>query len=142
MTESSNQVRVGIGCMVVRDGQVLLGKRKGSHGAGEWAWPGGHLEFGESIEECVVREVAEETGLKVNPLHPLSVSNVIKYEKHYLDIQYLVAYVSGEPQVLEPEKVESWQWFPVDALPEPLFEMSKRGLTAYKDNKGLAYFSI
>ena len=43
--------KVGVGVMVFKDGKILLAKRKGSHGAGEYAFPGGHLEFGESFEQ-------------------------------------------------------------------------------------------
>ena len=135
-------VKVGIGIMIVKDGQVLLGKRKGSHGAGEYAWPGGHLEFGETLEACIDREIAEETGIKVRPIRPVSVSNVVKYGKHYLDIQYLVEYISGEPKVLEPDRVEAWSWYSIDDLPEPIFEFSRRGLEGYKANNGIAYFSV
>lgn len=137
-----NQVRVGVGIMVVRDGQVLLGKRLGSHGAGEYAWPGGHLEFGETIEECIAREIEEETGLTVHPVRPVALSNVIKYDRHYIDIQYLVEYVSGSPEVREPDKVESWDWYPLDALPQPLFAFAQRGLAGYRANQGISYYSI
>ena len=126
--------------MVMHDGKVLLGKRRGSHGEGEYAWPGGHLEFGETIEECIAREIEEETGLVVQPVRPVSMSNVIKYERHYLDIQYLVEYVSGTAEVREPDKVESWDWYPIDALPEPLFEFARRGLEGYLSGEGISYF--
>src|SRR5258707_8500479 len=51
--------QVGVGVVVVRDGKVLLGLRRGSHGSGAWALPGGHLEWGESVESCARREVTE-----------------------------------------------------------------------------------
>ena len=57
--------RVGIGVFVVRDGKFLLGKRKNAHGEGTWCLVGGHLEYGESWEDCVRREIAEEIGVKV-----------------------------------------------------------------------------
>ena len=47
--------RVGLGVFVKKEGKVLVGERKGSHGAGTWALPGGHLEGGESFEECCKR---------------------------------------------------------------------------------------
>jgi 8-oxo-dGTP diphosphatase len=54
--------QVGVGVIIVRDGKILLGLRR-SHGAGTWALPGGHLEWGETVESCARREVKEETGL-------------------------------------------------------------------------------
>lgn len=134
--------KVGVGIMIVKDNQVLLGKRKGSHGEGEYAWPGGHLEFGETLEECIEREIAEEAGITVKPIRPVSVSNVIKYGRHYLDIQYLVEYISGEPQTLEPDRTEEWKWYSIDELPQPIFEFTQRGLDGYKANNGIAYFSV
>ena len=49
-------IKVGIGILVRKNNQVLIGKRKGSYGNGEYAFPGGHLEFGESFTECAIRE--------------------------------------------------------------------------------------
>ena len=54
-------VRVGVGVFVWRDGRFIMGQRLGSHGANTWSVPGGHLEFGESWEDCAIREVKEET---------------------------------------------------------------------------------
>ena len=51
--------KVGVGIMILKNGKVLLGKRKGSHGEGEFAFPGGHLEYMESFANCAKREIAE-----------------------------------------------------------------------------------
>ena len=64
ISKSSRPI-VGVGVIVLRNGLVLLGERIGSHGSGTWALPGGHLEFGETVEQCAAREVLEETGLKL-----------------------------------------------------------------------------
>ena len=57
--------RVGIGVMIFKDNKVLFGKRKGSHGEGEYAFPGGHLDYMETIEDCAKRETFEETGIEI-----------------------------------------------------------------------------
>src|SRR5262245_11962873 len=55
--------RVGIQCLVVREGKILLGQRRHSFGEGSWGLPGGQLEQGESIYQAATRELLEETGL-------------------------------------------------------------------------------
>ena len=57
--------KVGIGVLVLKNGKVLMAKRKGAHGNGEFAFPGGHLEFWESIVGCVKRECREEAGIGI-----------------------------------------------------------------------------
>jgi 8-oxo-dGTP pyrophosphatase MutT (NUDIX family) len=58
--------RVGLAVFLVDDrGYVLIGKRKGAHGSGTLALPGGHLEWNESFEECATRELLEETGVEI-----------------------------------------------------------------------------
>jgi len=51
-----SQPKVGVAIIVTRGDKVLLMKRMGPHGHGTWSTPGGHLEFGESPEECAARE--------------------------------------------------------------------------------------
>jgi 8-oxo-dGTP diphosphatase len=114
--------KVGIGVLVVREGKVLLGKRKGSHGSGLWAPSGGHLEFGESVERCAARELFEETGLQALSveLGPWT-SDVMDEDKHYISIFVFISQFVGEPALLEPSKCEGWHWFDWHALPVPLF---------------------
>lgn len=123
--------RVGIGVLILKDGKLLLGKRRGSHGAGEYASPGGHLEYMESVATCAAREVMEETGLVIGPPRFLRAINLTSYApKHYLDLSFVAEWVSGEPEVKEPDKVERWDWYPLDALPSPLFSTLPSAIAA------------
>ena len=122
MESGKNRPKVGVGVFVVKEGKILLGKRKGSHGAGEWALAGGHLEFGETVEDCARRELAEETGLKAAGVrHGPWTSNVMAGDKHYITLFAFVDYFEGEPALLEPNKCEGWAWFDWEQLPNPLF---------------------
>jgi len=116
--------RVGVGVIVVRDGLVLLGQRIGSHGAGTWALPGGHLEYGESVEQCAAREVREETGLELLALQPGPyTSDVFALEaRHYVTLFVVATAGVGEAQLCEPTRCVQWRWFRWAALPQPLFQ--------------------
>lgn len=136
MNDNNFRPRVGVGVMVLKGGLVLLGKRRGSHGAGEFAWPGGHLEHLETFAQCGAREVREETGLEIGPLRFLRVLNTTLYApRHYVDVAFAADWVSGEPQVLEPEKVEGWAWYPLTALPSPLFGTIPTALEALSSGR-------
>lgn len=114
---------VGVGVMIVKVDRVLLGKRRGAHGSGTWAFPGGHLEYGESIDECARREVLEECGLDIDVLGPLGFTNDIfpGQSKHYVTLFMRANYRSGQPVVREPELCEKWIWSPWPPEIAPLF---------------------
>ena len=118
-----NRPKVGVGVIVVKDNKVLLGKRKNSHGDGAWCFPGGHLEFNESWENCAIRETKEETGINIeNARFATATNDIFQAEgKHYITIFMLSEYKSGEARIMEPEKSEQWGWFAWDNLPQPLF---------------------
>lgn len=120
---AAERPRVGVGVLVWRHGRLLLGLRRGAHGAGTWACPGGHLEFGETPLACAARELAEETGLQALALHagPFT-SDVFEADgRHYVTLFIHATATSGEPRVTEPDKCERWDWFDPQALPQPLF---------------------
>jgi 8-oxo-dGTP diphosphatase len=130
--------KAGIGILIVKGNKILLGKRKGSHGEGEYASPGGHLELNESIEDCVLREIAEETGLdlKIKDLKFLCAINLRRYApKHYLHLSMVADWKDGEPKIMEPDKQESWEWFSLNDLPTPLFGTTPITIEAYKTGK-------
>jgi 8-oxo-dGTP diphosphatase len=115
--------RVGVGALVLLDDRVLLGLRRGAHGAGTWSPPGGHLEFGEEPLDCVRREVLEETGLRLDDCEFVGVTNDVFEDehRHYVTLFYRATSFSGAPSVREPDKCECWQWWPWEALPPNLF---------------------
>jgi len=114
---------IGIGVIIIRDGKILLGKRRNAHGAGSWCCPGGHLEYGESLEDCARREVREETGLEIENVRRGTFTNDLfaAEGKHYVTLFMLADCPQGTPLRREPEKCETWDWFAEGALPRPLF---------------------
>lgn len=108
---------------VCRGDRVLLGRRRGAHGAGEWSLPGGKLDLWETPTECAVREVKEETGLDVTNLRagPFTDDPFPEEGLHFVTLYFRADAPTGEPELLEPRKCEGWHWFPLNALPSPLF---------------------
>ena len=73
-----------VGAVIVRDGQILLIKRGRGPAIGQWSVPGGRVEFGETMREAVVREVVEETGLRVSCGQYLGHVERIGSEYHFI----------------------------------------------------------
>jgi 8-oxo-dGTP diphosphatase len=116
-------VRVGVGVIIERDGKILLGLRKSQHAENTWAFPGGHLEFGETPEQCAIREVREEVGVLLeNPRRHAFTNDIFSESaKHYVTIFVKGILAPGqEPCNAEPEKCAGWQWFDPAHLPQPL----------------------
>lgn len=120
---SEQHVRVGIGVFVFKDGTFLMQQRYGAHGAGSWSIPGGHQEFGESFEDTARREVAEETGLEITNIRFGAVTNdhFEEENKHYVTVWVLSDWLSGDEEIMEPEKCIAQKWHTFEDLPKPLF---------------------
>lgn len=120
----------------MKDGKILFGKRKGSHGANQYAFPGGHLEHLESFKDCAVREIKEECGIEVENIRFQFLANLTQYApKHYCHIGLIADWKSGDPQVLESDKCESWDWYSIDTLPIPMFTACEWAIESYKSGK-------
>lgn len=123
--------------LLFRNGQVLLLRRaRTGYLDGRYALPGGHLQRGESIVACAVRECLEETGLVLDPanVHPAAVMPYRSEDQQGIDFILVCDAVSGEPRLAEPERCDDVRWFGVDALPpntapyiERAIAMTRRG---------------
>lgn len=145
ISQDKNIVRpkVGVGLFLVRENkEILLAKRTASHGQGQFAGIGGHLENGESFEECIMRELREEArdDLIIDNLRFLCLSNITSYPpNHYVDIGMTAVYISGKAQVMEADKIENWNWYSIENLPSPLFGSTEKYLNSFKSD--IKYFS-
>ena len=95
---------VGIGAVIVHEGRVVLVKRRFEPLAGQWSIPGGAVEAGETLEACITREMAEETGFLVQVGPVIEVLDRITRDDegrilyHFVLIDYLCWPVGGELQ--------------------------------------------
>ncbi len=135
----NSRPRVGLGVMIKNEsGKVLLGLRLSEHGQGTWSFPGGHLEFGETMAQAAAREAKEETDLDVSKLELISVADemgALEKGKHYVNIGFAAHSVTGEPKIMEANKCERWEWFDLENLPESIFEATGLMIERYKLGK-------
>jgi mutator protein MutT len=128
---------VGIGAVILIKGKILLEKRKNNPGKGKWSIPGGLVDLGESVEQTVVREVMEETGLEVeNPQLIDVVDNItsdanrrIKY--HFVIVDYLVKVKNGEP--VASSDAEELRWVAFDEVEK--YDLTKTFREFFERNK-------
>jgi len=118
--EYPSHPRVGVAAVVLRDNQVLLVQRGREPGKGSWGLPGGMLELGESLAEGARREVMEECGveIEVGPLvavfEPMQRDEDGRLRFHYVVVDYLARYLSGEPRA--GDDADDARWVDLDAL--------------------------
>jgi mutator protein MutT len=106
--------QVGVGAVVVRNGQVLLIRRRNPPLEGRWTLPGGRVEAGESLEAAVVREVLEETGVEVTAAELLVVVDPVERDAsgavlyHFVILDYACEWVAGEPHAASDADAARW----------------------------------
>lgn len=125
--------QVGTGILVIRTrmgkSELLLGKRKGAHGSGEWSLPGGRLDYGETCADGAARELYEETNIKASkhdmiPVHPYTEDYFPDDNLHFITLYFYAHNWTLQGSInppKEPHKCEEWKFFPIDELPKPLF---------------------
>ncbi len=111
---------ITIDAVIVRDGKLLLIKRGAEPFKGFWALPGGYVDWDETVEDAVKREVAEETGLVVISLELIGVfSKPERHPKQCVSIAY-VAQANGEVKI--GDDATEFQWASLNELPELAFD--------------------
>ncbi len=136
---------IGVGIMILKDNKILLGLRnpdkvKASselQGQGTWTMPGGKVEFMEKLIDAAKRELEEETSLIANKLDLLCISDDMTDTAHYVTVGFIVREYKGEVKTMEPETILEWKWFPLNNLPENLYNPSKKCIDKY--NEGIIY---
>jgi 8-oxo-dGTP diphosphatase len=115
-----DQPVVGVGALILSEGKILLEKRKNEPARGKWSIPGGVLEVGESLENAVIREVKEETGLEAEASRLFGVVDQVDLDErgrvkyHFVIVDYLVTVKQGEPEAASDADV--LRWVPLDEV--------------------------
>lgn len=136
MKIGKDYIGVGVGAVIINNNnEILLLLRTKEPEAGYWTIPGGTVEFFETIESAIIREVEEELNINVNILELLCVTNHIVTNEglHWVAPAFLVKVVGGIPTNMEPDKHLEMKWFSVNNLPKNVTITTSKALEAFKN---------
>ncbi len=124
--------RAGCGAAIVRDGRILLLRRRTEPEAGSWGLPGGKIDLFETAEAAMRREVAEELGIVVGEAALLCCVDQIDRAAgtHWVAPVFLVRDFTGIARNVEPAKHDGPVWYALDALPDALTTPTRVALAA------------
>lgn len=105
---------LAVSAAILRDGKVLVVRRARAPASGVFSLPGGVVEAGETLAEAVIREIAEETALAIEPVALAGYREVVardaddKVERHFVILPFAARWISGEPRL--NEELSEWRW--------------------------------
>lgn len=128
----TKNIKAACGAVILDQNKILLLKRKRQPESNHWGIPGGKIDWMEKIEDAVIRESLEETGLQLTCLSLLTNVNHFDVERdeHWLAGVYLASSYHGHAHLQEPEKHAELGWFPLEQLPQPLTQATVQAIAA------------
>ena len=138
MKKGVDYIGVGVGAAIFNsDGKLFIAQRgkKAKNERSKWQIPGGGVDFGETLEDALKREIREEHGIEIEILELLGIcDHIIPDEhQHWVAPTYICKLVKGEPKILESDKCEAFGWFSlVEAEKLDLSIITKRDIVLLK----------
>ncbi len=137
MKRGVDYIGVGVGAVIVdADGRLFFARRgpQAKNERGLWEFPGGSVEFGETLAEALKREMREEYGLEIAVGELLDVVDHILTEEgqHWVSPTFVCSILSGQPRICEPGKCSEIGWFFPDQAPDDLTQITRENLQNYR----------
>ena len=137
MKRGVDYIGVGVGAILVnKEGSVFLARRgpKAKNEQGLWEFPGGSVEFGETLAQALKREMFEEYGIQVSVGGLVDVVDHIlpQEHQHWVSPSFICQILSGEPYIREPEKCTEIGWFGMNQVPNELTQITRLNLEHYR----------
>ena len=131
MEKGLDYIGVGVGAVILdRHGAVFLAMR-GKEARNErhkWEFPGGSVEFGETLRHALLREVKEEFDFEISIEQLLDVVDHLLPEEnqHWVSPTFLCRVKSGTPRIMEPHKCDKIGWFGLNEIPEDMLTLASQ----------------
>lgn len=142
MKPGIDYIGVSVGALIFNDkSEIFLAKRSqlAKNERGFWEAPGGSVEFGETLEHAIKREIKEEYGVDLILFEQLPAQNhlIPKEHQHWVPSSFVSRIKDNQPpKILEPEKCDAIGWFKLTDLPRPLSIITKLDLKTFKKRYG------
>lgn len=138
MRRGIDYIGVGVGAILINpEGKLFLSRRgpNAKNERGLWEFPGGSVEFGETLAEALRREMREEYGIEIEVGELLDIVDHILPEEHqhWISPTFICRISHGEPIIREPGKCSQIGWFRPDEIPAKLSQISRENLQHYRD---------
>ncbi len=143
MKPGIDYIGVSVGALIFNDeGKILLCKRSqnAKNERGCWEAPGGAVEFGETLEHAITREMKEDLGVELVLEKQMPAANhIIPNEHQHWIPSAFICHIKNEkiPKIMEPDKCDEINWFALDNLPQPLSIITKIDIDRYNTMKKL-----
>ncbi len=137
MQPGIDYIGVSVGAIILNERDEFFMSQRGQKARNErgcWEFPGGRVEYGETLQAAIVREILEEFGITIAIERFLATDDhILPDEKqHWVATTYITRLATGIPQILEPEKCAAIGWFTLATLPQPLSLITQYNITAFK----------
>ncbi len=138
MKRGTDYIGVGVGAVIVNEqGQLFLARRgpQAKNERGLWEFPGGSVEFGETLADALRREMREEYGIEIAVGELLDVADHILPDEgqHWVSPSFICAITSGEPTIREAAKCTEIGWFAPEDMPDDLTQVTRVNLAHYME---------
>lgn len=136
MKRGVDYIGVGVGAVILNEhGELFFAQRgpKASNERGLWEFPGGSVEFGETLAAALKREIYEEYGIEISVGELLDViDHILPEEKqHWVSPTFICHIAAGVPVIREPDKCTAIGWFAPGRAPENLTKVTRQNLNHY-----------
>lgn len=140
MKPGIDHIGVSVGALIVNTKrEILLCKRSGyaKNERGCWEAPGGAVEFGETLENAIKREIKEELNIDLKLLYQFPAADHIIPDdgQHWVPTTFLAKIVRGTPKIMEPGKCDEIRWFSLNNLPRPLSIITQYDISYFQKHK-------
>ncbi len=134
----TDYIGVGVGALIFNQNKELLLMKRGQAAKNEvnkWEIPGGEIQFKETLETALKREIREEVGLEIAVIELLQViDHIIPQEKqHWIALTYICQIKHGQPTIMEPRKCEQLAWFSLKSAKNLNLSLATQKNLAYLD---------